>query len=97
MKHDSGADWRDHIDHFRAVHRIEYGTPDFDEIEPAYHFGWDVGRDERIRDRSWSDYESVIRVDWERRFPDGEWTRVARAVHLGFAHARAEVAAEVTG
>ena len=96
MNHDSGADWRSQIGHFRAVHRTEYGTADFDELEPAYHFGWDVGRDERIRDRSWSEYESVIRVDWERRYPDGLWARVARAVHLGFDYARANVATDVT-
>lgn len=94
MNHDSGADWRDQIGHFRAVHRVEYGTPDFDEFEPAYHYGWDVGRNERIRDRSWNDFESAIRVDWERRYPDGEWSRVVRAVRLGFEHARAEVATE---
>lgn len=94
ISHDSGASWRDQISHFRAVHRIEFGGADFDEFEPAYHYGWDVGSDERLRDQSWSGFESAMQVDWERRYPDGEWGRVARAVRLGFDYARAEVAAE---
>lgn len=91
MTHDSGADWRDQIEYFRALHRVEYGTADFDEFEPAYHYGWDVGRNERLRDQSWAEFESAMQVDWERRYPDGEWSRVRRAVQLGWDRAREAV------
>jgi hypothetical protein len=93
--HDSGAGWKEQIEHFRAVHRKEYGSTDFDEFEPAYHYGWDVGRDERLRDQSWSEFESAMRVDWERRYPDGEWGRVRRAVQLGWDRAREAVNSSV--
>ena len=88
MTYDSGTDWLKQIEHFRALHRVEYGSADFDEFEPAYHYGWDAGRKEEIRDQSWSDFESVMQVDWERRYPDGEWSRFRRAVQLGWDRAR---------
>jgi hypothetical protein len=95
--YDSGTDWREQIDDFRRLHRIEYGSADFDEFEPAYHYGWDVGRDERFRDRSWSDFESAMQVDWERRYPDGEWGRFRGAVKRGWARAREAVEDTVHG
>ena len=88
MTYDSGEDWGKQIEHFRALHRAEYGSAEFDEFEPAYHYGWDVGRNEELRDQSWSDFESAMRVDWERRYPDSEWSRVQRAVRLGWERAR---------
>ena len=94
MTYDSGADWRKQIEHFRALHRVEYGSADFDEFEPAYHYGWDVGRNEELRDQSWSEFESAMRVDWERRYPDGEWSRFQRAVHLGWDRAREAIGSD---
>jgi hypothetical protein len=75
--------WLEHVDYFRAYHTEHFQTP-FDEFEPAYHYGWDVGNNERLRGKPWSEVESIARVDWERRYPDGVWERFKDAVRRGW-------------
>lgn len=94
MELDTGAEWRAQLAHFRALHRSAYGIADFAEIEPAYHYGWDAGRNDKLRDLSWSHVESALRVDWERRYPDGDWGRLRRAIRLGWERAREMVATD---
>lgn len=77
--------WNDQRDHFRMYHNETYGgTTGFDEYEPAYRYGWDVGSSGRYRGRRWEDVEPDLRSDWERRYPDGAWDRFKAAVRRGW-------------
>ena len=76
--------WRDQVQHFRMQHVEDYGTAPFDEYEPAYHYGWSLGNDDRYRGRKWSEFEPEMRRDWESRYPDGGWERFKNAVKRGW-------------
>lgn len=77
--------WDDHRDFFRMHHGETYGgTTGFDEYEPAYRYGWDVGGSGRYRGRRWEEVEPDLRSDWERRYPDGAWDRFKAAVRRGW-------------
>ena len=77
--------WDDDRDYFRMHHGETYGgTTGFDEYEPAYRYGWDIGGNDRYRGRAWNDIEPELRSDWERRYPDGGWERFKAAVRRGW-------------
>jgi hypothetical protein len=76
--------WREQVQHFRMQHIDDYGTTAFDEFEPAYHYGWSLGSDNRYRGRAWPEIEPVVRRDWETRYPDGAWERFKNAVKRGW-------------
>lgn len=78
------SSWNEHGEHFRMHHSENYGDAAFDEYEPAYRYGWDVGNDTRYRGRAWSEIEPDIRRDWETRYPSGGWERFKDAVRRGW-------------
>jgi hypothetical protein len=56
----------------------------YEDYEPAYLYGSDLGRDARYRGRGWSDIESDARRDWESRNPNDAWERFKAAVRRGW-------------
>lgn len=90
--------WDDQRDYFRMHHGETYGgTTGFDEYEPAYRYGWDVGNSGRYRGRSWNDVEPELRSDWERRYPDGGWERFKAAVRRGWERTSDAVESAIPG
>jgi hypothetical protein len=85
MHTQSPGSWDDEREYFRMHHGETYGgTTGFDEYEPAYRYGWDIGSSGRYRGRSWADIEPELRTDFERRYPDGGWERFKAAVRRGW-------------
>jgi hypothetical protein len=78
--------WDEHRDLFRSHHGETYGgTTGFEEYEPAYRYGWDIGGSDRYRGRTWNEIEPELRSDWERRYPEGGgWERFKAAVRRGW-------------
>lgn len=56
----------------------------YEDYEPAYRYGSDLGRDARHRGRGWSEIESDARGDWESRHPNDAWERFKSAVRRGW-------------
>ena len=56
----------------------------YEEYEPAYRYGSDLGNDARYRGRGWSEIESDARRDWESRNPNDGWERFKAAVRRGW-------------
>ena len=56
----------------------------YEDYEPAYRYGSDLGRDTRYRGRGWSEIESDARRDWESRNPGDTWERFKSAVRRGW-------------
>lgn len=56
----------------------------YEDFEPAYRYGGELGSDERYRGRDWSDIESDARRDWESNNPNGGWERFKAAVRRGW-------------
>ena len=56
----------------------------YEDYEPAYRYGSDLGTNARYRGRGWSDIESDARRDWESRNPSDGWERFKSAVRRGW-------------
>ena len=56
----------------------------WETYEPAYEYGYRSASDERWRGRNWSEVESDLRSDWERRHPDSAWERFKDSVRYGW-------------
>jgi hypothetical protein len=83
--------WREQVQHFRMQHIADYGASPFEEYEPAYHYGWSLGDDNRYRGRKWFEIEPEVRSDWETRYPDGAWELFKDAVKRGWERTTAAV------
>jgi uncharacterized protein (TIGR02271 family) len=55
----------------------------YEDYEPAYRYGYDLGTNERYRDRDWAALEAEARRDWEARQP-GTWERFKDAIRYGW-------------
>jgi hypothetical protein len=77
--------WRSQVDRFKRHHDATCAAP-FEEFEPAYHYGWDMGNDVQFQ-RRWAEIEEQLRDDWERRYPDGPWERLKDAIRFGWERA----------
>jgi hypothetical protein len=58
----------------------------YEDYRPAYHYGVNVARDDRYRDRPWEDVEPEVRREWEAS-PSGTgntWERFKAAVRHGW-------------
>jgi hypothetical protein len=57
----------------------------YDDYAPAYRFGNEMRRNEKYRDRDWSDIEPSLRTDWEARNPGAStWDKFKAAVRHGW-------------
>lgn len=56
----------------------------YEEYEPAYRYGSELGSDARYRSRAWFDVESDACRDWESRHPNRAWERFKAAVRRGW-------------
>ncbi len=60
------------------------GSGTYEDYEPAYRYGSDLGSDTRYRGRGWQEIESDARRDWESRNPNDGWERFKDAVRRGW-------------
>jgi len=60
----------------------------YEDYEPAYRYGYDLGTNERYRGRDWAALEADARRDWETRRP-GTWERFKAAIRYGWDKVRA--------
>jgi hypothetical protein len=74
---------------YDAVFRQHYVTSFADrgaaylDYEPAYHYGYELGTNERYRGRDWAALEADARRDWEARHPN-TWERFKEAIRYGW-------------
>lgn len=60
---------------------------DYEQVSPAYRYGWQLAQDTRNQNRDWSMVSSEARADWERQNP-GTWDRVEPAIQYAFDRSR---------
>lgn len=82
----TSSTWTDDDRDFRTHHRDSLGSSSgaYEDYEPAYHYGRELGSDRRYSGRDWSDIESDARRDWESRNSNGGWERFKAAVRRGW-------------
>jgi uncharacterized protein (TIGR02271 family) len=78
-----GGDYRDD---FRRHWQERYGASgeSWETYEPAYEYGYRSASDDRWRGRSWTEAESDLRSDYERRYPGSAWERMKDSVRYGW-------------
>jgi hypothetical protein len=86
FSHDAGM--RDtYDDYYRNDWNRNYSSlgGSYDDYAPAYRFGSEMRRNEKYRDRDWSDIEHSLRSDWEARNPGAStWEQFKAAVRHGW-------------
>ena len=56
----------------------------FEDIGPAYRYGYDLAHQERFRGRGWEEIERDARSDWEMRTREYEWEDYRNAIRHGW-------------
>jgi len=71
---------------FRRDWESRYGSSGdrYETYEPAYEYGYRSASDDRWQGRNWSEVESDLRSDWERRNPGSTWERMKDSVRYGW-------------
>lgn len=84
------SDYSTYATNFRTDFDTNYasGGYSYDEYEPAYRYGWDLGRDTNYASSDWSGVESQLRSDWETRYPNNSWDRFGAAIKNAWNQAR---------
>jgi hypothetical protein len=83
-------DFATYNDDFRQHYVTAFGNRGvaYAEYEPAYHYGYELGTNERYRGRDWVALEADARRDWEVRHPN-TWERFKDAIRYGWDKVRA--------
>jgi uncharacterized protein (TIGR02271 family) len=77
-------------DYYRRHWTSNFGSAggNYEDYAPAYSYGSEMRSSDRYRGREWSDVESDLRSDWDKRYPGGStgstWERVKAAVRHGW-------------
>jgi uncharacterized protein (TIGR02271 family) len=65
-----------------------YGTDyTYEQVQPAYRYGYTLASDKRYKDRNWTDVESDIRTNWESS-NKGTWEKFKDSIRYAWERAR---------
>jgi hypothetical protein len=74
------ADFNTYDERFRNHYQSNYTSEyTYDQVQPAYRYGYDLATDERYVDRDWDEIETEARLRWDERNP-GTWDQFKNAV-----------------
>lgn len=70
--------------HWNSVYGSTGGA--YDEFRPAYNYGTEMAREEKYRNRPWTEVEADLRSDWDNRYPGEQstWDKMKSAVRHGW-------------
>jgi hypothetical protein len=89
-----------HAAELKRLWGVPVGGPFWDEIEPAFEFGWRMALDPGLAGHVWGEVESDLAEHWYRPQAASEemaWDQVSDAVRLAWDLARARAAMAATG
>ncbi|MEK8089416.1 DUF2382 domain-containing protein [Thermithiobacillus plumbiphilus] len=84
-------DFEIHADEFRTDYQNRYSNRgmSYEQLSPAYRYGYHLGMDQRYRGGDWDRVEADARRDWEQQHQhEGPWERFKDAVRYGWDRAR---------
>jgi uncharacterized protein (TIGR02271 family) len=76
---DINEDFRNHFTSYYGSSGDTYET-----YEPAYRYGYDTASDPRYRGKDFSQVETDLRSDYERRYPNSTWEKIKDSVRYGW-------------
>jgi len=76
------AGWDTAMPGYRNRWQERYGTSGgrWEDVEPAYRYGYEMRNNPAYRGRTWTEAEPELRRDWESRHHDRPWDRVANFI-----------------
>jgi uncharacterized protein (TIGR02271 family) len=85
----SGGDFSRFDTDFRTHYsQGSYGSDyTYEQVQPAYRYGYTLATDERYRDRNWNDVENDVRTNWEAS-NKGTWERFKDSIRYAWERAR---------
>jgi hypothetical protein len=97
--HPTRSDYTAHEAELKRLWGRPAGGPFWEEIEPAFQFGWVMACDPALVDHAWAEVETRLADRWfwpQSASEEMAWDQVRDAVHLAWdlAHAMAPTAAE---
>lgn len=71
---------------FRNHYQTTYADSgyDFNQVQPAYRYGYDLAGTGRYQGKSWNEVEPQARADWQRQHPETDWNNVRDAVRYSW-------------
>jgi len=76
----------DYSDDFRRDYEQNYSSlgARYEEVAPAYEYGYQMASDPRYKGRSWSDVETDLGSEYSHKYPGNAWDRMKNAVRYGW-------------
>ncbi len=63
----------------------------YEQYEPIYRYGYDLGSDSRYSDKDWSSVETEAHQQWDNKNPGNTWDKVKDSVRFAWDRARGAV------
>jgi uncharacterized protein (TIGR02271 family) len=78
--------WEEYSKEFRSDYDKNYAGSGmrYEDVEPAYRYGYTMARDPKYQGKSWTDVESRLKTDYATRYPGSSWDRTKNAVRYGW-------------
>ncbi len=75
---------------FRRHYQANYDSDayDYGQYAAAYHYGYDLGVDQRLSRQSWADIEPKAKEHWNNQTKAAFWDEFAGAIHFGWQQGR---------
>jgi len=66
------------------------GEYTYEQLQPAYRYGYNLASEETYRGRDWSTFENDARTRWEQRNP-GTWEKFKNSIRYGWERTKAKL------
>jgi len=78
----SSSGWSSAMPSYRTRWQQQYGSQGgrWEDVEPAYEYGYGLREQPQYRGRSWSEIEPDVQRDWTRSHPNTPWDRARQSI-----------------
>lgn len=82
----AGGDFDTYEPEFRNHYQATYSNTGygFDQLRPAYKFGYNMGREDRFQGQNWNQAEPMLKREFQQDFPNQSWDTFRDAVYQGW-------------
>lgn len=93
LDEDLRADYDEYDPLFRNHFQTTFSQQgrNYEELRPAYFYGYDLARNPQYRNRSWDQIEMDARRSWESEYHDSLWDDIKDAVREGWMRATGQL------
>ena len=82
------GDYDAHAEAFRTHHGTAYGTGAYEDVEPAYRYGFESAHEDDYRNAAFVDFEDRLRTTYGSRHADRDYDADRAAIRYGYTRAQ---------